>query len=127
MTQRNRHLGPTTRRIGTLSMMLTVLLAAFALNALPAAAASLPWATFHDPAYGFSFSYPANWKLTVERDGSHPTLINAATSTTFSPIVNRQSAASSGLGAIGGRLRNAVRARTWSDWQAAGQTSAAGA
>ncbi|HEU5440353.1 MAG TPA: hypothetical protein VFU88_13765 [Ktedonobacterales bacterium] len=92
MTQRNRHLGPTTRRIGTLSMMLTVLLAAFALNALPAAAASLPWATFHDAAYGFSFSYPANWKLTVERDGSHPTLINAATSTTFSPIVNRQSA-----------------------------------
>ncbi|HLG77724.1 MAG TPA: hypothetical protein VKX46_15005 [Ktedonobacteraceae bacterium] len=48
------------------------------------------WRTFHDPVYGFSLSYPANWILTSERDGSNITLLNPATQTTLSPIVTTQ-------------------------------------
>jgi hypothetical protein len=77
------------RRGWCFGFMIAALVSGFALSSLPAVAAPhiLTWRAFRDPLYGFTLSYPGTWTLTAEYNGSHISLLNPATRTTFSPIV----------------------------------------
>lgn len=61
------------------------LLLSFAVQEAKAAAATAK--AFHDPVYGFTFSYPLSWTAITERNGSNVTLVNPATNSLISPVV----------------------------------------
>ena len=95
-----RRLCSPCRYLGrTIALLASFLLLSMSAPFTPAYAAStaktltVVWHTFHDPVYGFSLMYPGTWTLTIEKDGSHITLLNPATKTTISPIVSTQTGA----------------------------------
>jgi hypothetical protein len=65
--------------------LLMVVLAALLLGTIGYVALLAPrlWQSYTDPVLGFSFRYPPGWLLTTNADGSHPTVIDAATRATI--------------------------------------------
>lgn len=72
-------------------LLITSLWGASFAHAMPASDAASRWATFTDPHYGFSLSYPTSWRLVHGYAGGPTTFVHGTNGTTINPIVEQMS------------------------------------